>query len=117
MDAMTGVRSQLLGDLSRNEAVLSRLEEDHANLVQSSLSSNADDEHDPEGATIAFEREQLVSIMTQVRQTVADLRQALSDLEVGRYGVCHGCGNPIEPARLEVRPQARLCVTCAKLAH
>jgi DnaK suppressor protein len=105
---------RLRSDLARSEAELSRLEQDHASLVQASLSSNADDEHDPEGATIAFEREQLVSIMTRVRQTVTDLRQALSDLAEGTYGICASCGEPIDPARLEVRPQARLCIACAR---
>jgi DnaK suppressor protein len=114
VNAATGLRSRLRGDLMRNEAELSQLERDHGSLIQASQSSNADDEHDPEGATIAFEREQLVAIMTRIRQTGNDLRQALSDLDEGHYGVCEGCGEPIDPARLEIRPQARLCVTCAK---
>lgn len=117
MDAEAEFRSRLLGDLALNEAELSQLERDHMNLIQASQSSNADDEHDPEGATIAFEREQLVSIMARIRQKVADLRQALGDLDDGRFGVCDGCGEPIEPARLAVRPQARLCITCAKLTR
>lgn len=107
------LRSRLLKELSRNEAELSQLERDHANLVLASESSNADDEHDPEGATIAFEREQLVSIVARVNQTVSDLRQALRDLDDGRYGVCASCAKPIDPARLHVRPQANLCIACA----
>ena len=114
MDDVAGPRSQLLSDLAHSEAELSRLERDHATLINASESSNADDEHDPEGATIAFEREQLVSIMTRVRRTVADQRQALSDLAEGRYGICADCAEPIDPARLEARPQARLCITCAR---
>jgi DnaK suppressor protein len=108
------LRSRLLADLARNQAELSQLESDHAGLIEASRSSNADDEHDPEGATIAFEREQLVSIMTRVRRTVADLQQALHDLDENGYGICDGCGRPIDPARLEVRPQARLCIHCAR---
>jgi DnaK suppressor protein len=114
MNAEAETRARLRDDLSRNQAVLSRLERDHLNLIQASQSSNADDEHDPEGATIAFEREQLVSIMARVRQTVTDLQQSLGDLDDGSYGICQGCGKPIEPARLEVRPQARSCVDCAR---
>jgi RNA polymerase-binding transcription factor len=114
MDAVTEAKDRLRADLNRNQAVLARLERDHVNLMQASESSNADDEHDPEGATIAFEREQLVSIMTRMRQTVADLQQSLSDLDDGSYGVCQGCGKAIDPARLEVRPQARSCIDCAR---
>jgi DnaK suppressor protein len=114
MDGMSGLRSQLLADLARNEAELSQLERDHQSLIQASQSSNADDEHDPEGATIAFEREQLASIMARIRQKVADLRQALVDLDEGHYGICQGCGQPIDPGRLAARPQATLCITCAR---
>lgn len=117
MDDRVGPRSRLLSDLARGEAELARLERDHASLIQASEFSNADDEHDPEGATIAFEREQLVSIMTRLQRTVGDLRQALSDLAEGRYGSCDSCALPIDPARLEVRPQARLCIACARRAR
>jgi DnaK suppressor protein len=112
---VNGRRDRLVSDLARNQAVLAGLEADHRSLIQASESSNADDEHDPEGATIAFEREQLVSIMERVRQTVTDLRQSLDDLDGGSYGICQNCGEPIDPERLEVRPQSRLCVNCASL--
>ena len=42
-------------------------------MVAASRDSNADDEHDPEGATIAFERAQLRAILSQ---GVADLAAA-----------------------------------------
>jgi DnaK suppressor protein len=107
-------KHRLISDLARSEAELARLQRDHASLLEASEFSNADDEHDPEGATIAFEREQLVSIMARVQRTATDLRQALGDLAEGRYGICAGCGEPIDPARLDVRPQARFCVACAQ---
>jgi DnaK suppressor protein len=113
MDGNTA-RDRLLSDLARSEAELARLERDHVSLMQASEFSNADDEHDPEGATIAFEREQLVSIMARVQRTITDLRVALRGLADGRYGICVNCGEPIDPARLEVRPQARRCVACAE---
>ena len=112
MDDNASIRARVLGNLARSEAELAQLEQDHASLIQASESSNADDEHDPEGATIAFEREQLVSIMTQLRRTIDGLRHCLTDLDEGRYGICVRCGEPIDPARLAVRPQATSCVTC-----
>jgi RNA polymerase-binding protein DksA len=115
MDAEPGTRERLERDLARNQAELAQLERDHLSLIEASRSSTADDEHDPEGATIAFEREQLASIMTRVRRTVTDLRQAITDLDAGGYGLCDRCGRPIGSARLEIRPQARLCIECARL--
>ena len=41
-------------------------------------SSNADDEHDPEGATIAFERQQVVALLEQARRRLADVEAALA---------------------------------------
>ncbi|WP_440710216.1 TraR/DksA C4-type zinc finger protein [Herbiconiux sp. YIM B11900] len=31
----------------------------------------------------------------------------------GRYGICENCGQRIASGRLEARPTATLCVTCA----
>ena len=101
--------------LCRHLSARAGLEFDHARLIEATRESNADDEHDPEGATIAFEREQLTAMLTRVRQLGADLEHALAGLDEGSYGVCERCGQAIDPARLEVRPQARLCIGCARL--
>lgn len=50
--------------------------------------SNADDEHDPEGATIAFERSQLGSLVQQAQRHVSETAAALARLETGTYGTC-----------------------------
>lgn len=82
-------------------------------VVAASRDTNADDEHDPEGATIAFERSQLAALVAQVRERLAEVEAALERLARGTYGTCEVCGRPIAPARLEVRPTARTCVGCA----
>lgn len=82
-------------------------------IVASSRDSNADDEHDPEGSTIAFERAQLDAVVKQTRHQLAEIEAALERLASTTYGVCETCGRPITPARLEARPVARTCLTCA----
>ncbi|MBB2922055.1 TraR/DksA C4-type zinc finger protein [Cellulomonas cellasea] len=82
-------------------------------LVAASADSNADDEHDPEGATIAFERSQLDTIVRHVRHQLAETDAALGRVDAGTYGVCEVCGRPVPGARLEARPVARTCVGCA----
>ena len=82
-------------------------------MVAASRDSNADDEHDPEGATIAFERAQLVAVLKQATSDLTELDAALARVEGGTYGVCERCGLPIAPARLEARPAARHCIACA----
>jgi RNA polymerase-binding transcription factor DksA len=82
-------------------------------MVEASAGSNADDEHDPEGATIAFERSQLAAVVGQLRTRLADVEAALIRVEDGSYAVCESCGGPIAAERLEARPTARTCIRCA----
>jgi RNA polymerase-binding transcription factor DksA len=83
-------------------------------VVAASVDSNADDEHDPEGATIAFERQQLSALTAQLLRTREELQAALED--GGAPGSCRSCGGDIGAERLAARPSARLCVRCAARA-
>jgi DnaK suppressor protein len=100
--------------LSENTEAQAALEREHARMVEASLDSNADDEHDPEGATIAFEREQLVAALARTRAARSRIEEALAELEAGRYGICASCGGAIALERLQARPLATLCITCAQ---
>ena len=75
--------------------------------------SNLDDEHDPEGATIAFEREQLTALRRQACDRIVEIDEALQRLAAGTYGMCEQCGAVIPDERLAIRPAARTCVRCA----
>ena len=81
--------------------------------MAASAESNADDEHDPEGATIGFERAQLSALLEQSRARLVELDRALERVAAGTYGACEACGQPIAAGRLEARPTARTCVACA----
>lgn len=97
-------------------AARSRLEELDRNfddVVEASAASNADDEHDPEGATIGFERAQVSALRWSAERTLAEIAAARERVRLGTYGICESCGRPIAPARLEARPTATLCITCA----
>jgi DnaK suppressor protein len=103
----------LAADEARTRERLAELVGDYAGIVEASEGSNADDEHDPEGATIAFERSQVGALVSQAREHLAEVAAARRRLDDGRYGTCEGCGLPIPVARLEARPTARTCVDCA----
>jgi RNA polymerase-binding transcription factor DksA len=32
----------------------------------------------------------------------------------GKYGICESCGERIDPARLEILPEATLCLNCQR---
>lgn len=73
----------------------------------------SDDEHDPEGSTASMDQVRDTALLATVRRTVAELEAARDRLVEGTYGTCERCGRPIDPARLEARPEARTCVACA----
>ena len=107
----TAVLQRLLAD---NAEQLAALERQHAEVVAASVDSNADDEHDPEGATIAFERQQLSALTAQLLRTRQELQAALED--GGVADSCRSCGGDIGAERLAARPSARTCVQCAARA-
>lgn len=86
---------------------------DFSGIVEASADSNADDEHDPEGSTIAFERAQVSALIEQARHRLVEIDTALDRVNVGTYGICEECGEPIADGRLEARPTARTCVAHA----
>ena len=92
---------------------LAALTREYDAVVAASESSNADDEHDPEGSTIAFERSQLGALIKQARTHLAEVDAAQARLAEGSYGLCESCGREIAPGRLEARPTARRCIDCA----
>ena len=72
-----------------------------------------DDEHDPEGHTIGFERAQVAALLEAARAHLADLDRAAARLGAVAYGDCGRCGRPIAHERLLAVPTAQLCVACA----
>jgi DnaK suppressor protein len=93
-------------------AEIATLDADLHALFEASRDDNADDEHDPEGATIAYERAQLTAVLEAARAQLAAVNDALSRLDAGTYGRCESCGKPIAAERLAIRPFATTCVTC-----
>jgi RNA polymerase-binding protein DksA len=105
----------LLGEERRSAtALLATLVHDFTGIVDASADSNADDEHDPEGSTIAFERSQVGALIEQTQRRLAEIDAAVARVEDGTYGRCEACGEPIADERLEARPVARTCVRCAR---
>jgi RNA polymerase-binding transcription factor DksA len=111
---MTFDPAAALDDLQRRTTErLAALTGDYAGIVEASKDSNADDEHDPEGATIAFERSQVGTLVEDARHQLAEIEAARGRLADGTYGTCEECGGPIGEGRLEARPTARTCIRCA----
>ena len=106
-------RERLQEARRRTTSRLASLTSDFDDVVAASLDTNADDEHDPEGHTIAFERSQIGALVQQVRHHLAEVDAALARLDAGTYGMCERCGEPVGEVRLEALPAARTCIGCA----
>ena len=97
---------------ARLEAQLAELEERQARI--------ADDLAEPLNADSgeqAVEMEDDASLEGQgalVTKEIASVKRALGRIEDGIYGECVRCGEEISEARLEARPEAALCIDCAR---
>ena len=49
-----------------------------------------------------------------VTREIASVQRALARIEDGAYGICVRCGDEIAPERLDARPEAALCIACAR---
>jgi RNA polymerase-binding transcription factor DksA len=81
-------------------------------MVAGQFGANSDDEHDPEGSTIAFERSRVSMLLSQERARLAEIELAQHRAATGAYGVCEACGSAIPGERLQALPTARRCVHC-----
>lgn len=107
------VRARLLELRAHTTAQLADAAHELGDIVDASALVATDDEHDPEGATIAFERAQVSAVSEQLTRHLAEIDHALQRLDDGVYGTCERCGGPIADARLEARPSAVTCIGCA----
>ena len=98
-------------DAARSAEELTRQWE---HVVEASEFTNNDDEHDPEGPTIAYEREQVRSMLDHVNREIEGLDLAADRLRRGTYWTCERCGGAISPARTAARPTARTSIRCAQ---
>ena len=105
-------RNRLAAEREDTEARLAALQRDFESIVSSSASA-ADDEHDPEGSSTAFDRQHVAALIRQARDQLAGIARAQQRLDDGTYGTCERCGRPVGAERLAARPAAATCIRCA----
>ncbi len=59
-----------------------------------------------------YERDKTMALIQNLEHKLDSIKRALRAIDKGTYGICERCGNPIDPARLEARPDASLCLKC-----
>jgi RNA polymerase-binding transcription factor len=97
----------------RTARQIASLEAVVAVIVESSELVSTDDEHDPEGATIAYERAQASALLRQARADRDALVVTRRQLDLGQQVVCAVCGRDIDFERVAAIPTTSRCVECA----
>jgi DnaK suppressor protein len=109
----TAVRETLTAERAAVLARLRAMALDFDDIVADSQHANGDDEHDPEGSTIAYERAQVSALIAEAQSSLDAVDQAFARLSAGCYSKCEGCGGPISPERQRALPTCRTCIECA----
>lgn len=104
------LRSQLEGELKRLKGQLEQLEASVPS-AEEKRESTPFGKRD-EGATETLALEKRLTLERRTKDQMAEVERALQKFEEGTYGRCDKCGGTIDPARLEARPQANLCLSC-----
>jgi len=107
------LRSHVLTELIRFDEQITTLTRSFDDIVEAAVQSNVDDEHDPEGTTIAFERQQVAALLRQAKMDRAALMLARDRIEQPGYGVCEHCKGFVGLERLLALPSAARCISCA----
>ena len=112
-DPATRLAAERIGAAGRVTALTAQV----AALAEQQALTTHDDEHDPEGATIGFERAQLLGLLAGARRDLDAVERAARRLAAGTYGHCLPCGEPIPAERLDALPAAETCLACATRAR
>jgi RNA polymerase-binding transcription factor DksA len=99
-------------DRENLEKELARAEEELA-LIRRKLEEKGDFGLG-QGASNVYEWEMNLALRESAKAKIESIKLALERLAQGGYGVCEVCGQPIDPARLEILPHTTFCVRCAQ---
>lgn len=94
-----------------------RLKQEHSQVeeelqhLREMMQAEVDVEPD-EGDAEIFEREKNAALIAVLERRLTDIEAAIRSIDKGKYGICDRCGKPIELERLEIKPDATLCVSC-----
>lgn len=105
---------RLLAERRDTELSMEALAGEVSTVQKSRHDSPTDDEHDPEGPTLAFEQSQSSALLRQASTRLHEIEDALARLDLGTYGICARCHTPISYGRLGARPYAQHCISCAE---
>ena len=112
-DNIQSVVAIVMAAQERTARQIASLELIVAAIVEGAELTATDDEHDPEGATIAYERAQATALLRQAREDCEALVITRRQLEARQRPVCTVCRSEIDLERVAALPTATRCIGCA----
>lgn len=70
--------------------------------------------HMADHSSDTYEKEQRLTLQMNLKNRVDEIDRALHRIELGIFGLCESCRQPIEEARLEALPFATFCLSCTE---
>ena len=106
---LQSLRSRLKGDLDQmtDEALGRDLGGGSGNLSNSPL-------HMADLGTDNYDQEFTLGLIENEQGTLEQVNEALARMDLGKFGQCVECSEPISKPRLEAIPYARHCIRCAR---
>lgn len=102
------VRNHLLEMLEELDERLGKITDDVKHVAKPP-------EQDFSERAIESENDQVLDALGNVtRNEVEKIKQAISRIDTGTYGICLICGDPIKKERLNALPFANHCIRCAE---
>jgi RNA polymerase-binding transcription factor DksA len=65
-------------------------------------------------ASEQFGHARVVALKEQVDRRIIQIRKALTQIKIGKYGICDDCGKMIDTDRLMIEPEAIYCANCQR---
>lgn len=111
-DETEEIRGELQNDLERLRKELDLSAKELAELMSERVDGAGNDQADI-GST-SLERDAELSLAANQRELLFQTERALQRLDMGTYGACEMCAEPIGKLRLQAFPRATLCMTCKR---
>lgn len=102
------IKTQLLAEKENLEKELVAYKSEDPLLdPDQNISKTVDD-----AITVSEGHDRIVATRLELKQKLAEVKDALKKIDGGAYGICEACGEKINQERLKVLPTAKLCLKC-----
>jgi DnaK suppressor protein len=85
--------------------------------LRKELSAEIEKDDVDDAASDLIERDKTQAIIFTLQRKLDDIDHAIKNTDHIGYGICEKCGKEIDPERLEIFPEATMCVDCKREAE